>query len=222
MGWNDIKILKVAKKKLYLIGAGDFGREMESWLELLPYFSKDWEIQGYLDQNPDALKGFPSDYKIVGSPLEYPLQPEDYILLCLANSSAKKHISQALKGKVRIFTYVAPNAIIGKFTTIGEGTIIAPNCIVSTNVIVNQFVTINCGTQIGHDCVIGPYSSLMPNADLGGGVRLGENVFMGTNSTIIPRRSIGDNIMIGAGSIVFKNLSNPGTYLGNPAKMLKF
>ncbi len=223
MGWYGIKILKVAqKKKLYLVGAGDFGREMESWLELLPDFSRDWEIQGYLDQNPDALKGFPSDYKVVGSPLGYSLQREDYILLCFAKSSAKKHISQSLKGKVRIFTYIAPNAVIGKFTTIGEGTIIAPNCIVSTNVVINQFVTVNCGTQIGHDCVIGSFSSLMPNVDLGGGVRLGENVFMGTNSTIIPQRSIADNIIIGAGSVVIRNLVKPGTYFGNPATMLKF
>ncbi len=56
------------KKKFYLIGAGDFGREMESWLELLPDFSEEWEIQGCLDQNPNALKGFPSDYKVIGHP----------------------------------------------------------------------------------------------------------------------------------------------------------
>jgi sugar O-acyltransferase (sialic acid O-acetyltransferase NeuD family) len=210
------------RKKLYLIGAGNFGREMESWLELLPGFYEEWEIKGYLDQNPNALNGFPSDYKVVGSPLEYPFQRADYILLCLTKSSAKKNISQALKGKVNFFTYVAPSVTIGKYTTIGEGSIIAPNSVVTTNVRIDQFVTINCGTQIGHDCVVGKFSSLMANVDLGGGVRLGENVFMGTNSTIIPQRSIADNIIIGAGSIVFKNLSRPGTYLGNPATLLRF
>ena len=211
-----------AKKKLFIIGAGDFGREMESWLLLLPDFNKNWIIVGYLDNNMEALNGFPSDYKVIGNPLEYEFAADDFALMCVTNPSDKQYLVENLREKVNFFSFIAPTAIIGKYTKIGEGCIILFNSIISANVVMGDFVTINVGSQIGHDCIIGSFCSLMSSVDLGGCVKLGERVFMGTNSTIIPRRSVADNILIGAGSIVFKNLSKPGTYLGNPATLLRF
>ena len=210
------------KKNLYLIGAGDFGREMESWLELIPNFYNEWDVKGFLDDNLEALKGFPSDYSIVGKPLEYHFKADDYVLICITNSKVKKLITKELSGRVNFYTYIAPNTIIGKFTKIMEGSVIAPNSIVSTNVVIEQFVTINCGSQIGHDCTIGAYSSLMSNVDLGGDVRLAQCVFMGTNSTIIPRKKINEYITVGAGSIVVNHLKKVGTYFGNPATLITF
>lgn len=211
----------MAKKKLFLIGAGDFGREMESWIGMNPGFFDEWEVKGFLDKNPNALNGFPSDYSVIGSPLEYSFGDNDYVLICITNPETKMLLSQALQGVVRFYTYIDHTAIVSKFVKVGGGSIVAPNCIVSTNVEIKEFVTLNCGTQIGHDCRVGRFSSLMPNVDLGGGVVLGERVFMGTNSTIIPRKTVSDNIVIGAGSIVVRNLSKAGTYFGNPASHLK-
>jgi acetyltransferase-like isoleucine patch superfamily enzyme len=48
---------------------------------------------------------------------------------------------------------------------------------------------------------------------------IGNNVVIGSNSTILPV-NISSNIVIGAGSVVTKNLEVPGTYAGNPAKLL--
>ena len=210
----------MAKKKLYIIGAGDFGREMESWLALLPGFFDEWDIVGYLDQNSKALDGFPSDYKIVGNSDEFQFGPDDYAILCVSGTRAKRFIAGRLKNRVKFFSYIAPNAIIGKFNKFGEGVIIAPNCIVSTNVKIGDFVTVNIGTQLGHDVQIGNFSSLMANVDLGGHVKIGEDVFIGSNATLIPGISVEDNIRIGAGSIVVRNLKRTGTYFGNPAKFL--
>jgi sugar O-acyltransferase (sialic acid O-acetyltransferase NeuD family) len=211
------------KKNLYLIGAGDFGREMESWLELLPEFNEKWEVMGFLDnKNTEILNEFPSDYSIIGAPENYNFAPNDYVLLCVTNPIAKKRISLNLVGKVKFFTYIAPNAILAKFVKIGEGSIICPNVVISTNVVLDDFVTINLGTQIGHDCKIGKFSSIMANVDLGGCVTIGENIFMGTNSTIIPRLKINNDIVIGTGAIVTRNLKKSGTYFGNPATLINF
>lgn len=221
MGWQCIEVLnRMKRKSLYLIGAGDFGREMESWLELLPGFSNEWKIEGYLDKNPHALDGYPSDFSIVGDPLEFPYRPDDYVIMCLSGSVSKEMITEKLRDRVNFFTYIAPNSIISKFSKIGMGSIIAPNCIISTNVLLGDFVTLNSGTQIGHDVVIDSYSSLMANVDLGGHVKIGKGVFIGTNATVIPGRSVTDKVTIGAGSIVLRNIKRPGTYFGNPAKFI--
>lgn len=210
------------KKNLYLIGAGDLGREMESWLELLPDFHQEWEIKGYIDQNPNALKGFPSDYVVVGNPLNFDFSPDDSVLMCITNPRSKQHLASKLKDKVKFFSYIAPNSILCKYVKLGTGVVICPNSCISTNVQIGDFVYINSGTQIGHDSIISSYCSLMSHVDLGGHVKLGERVYMGTNSTIIPSKTVARDIIIGTGSIVIRNLKKKGTYFGNPAKIVEY
>jgi sugar O-acyltransferase (sialic acid O-acetyltransferase NeuD family) len=210
------------KNNLYLIGAGDLGREMESWLQLLPNFNQNWEIKGYLDQNPDALDGYPSDFVIIGNPFSFKFASNDYVLLCITDIKSKQYLISKLKDKVKFFSYIAPNAILGKFINLGVGVVICPNSCISTNVEIGDFVFINNGTHIGHDCIIGTYCSLMSHVDLGGHVKLGERVYIGTNATIIPGKTINENITIGSGSIVIQNLKKPGTYFGNPASLVVY
>lgn len=210
-----------SQKRLFLIGAGDFGREVESWLNLLPDFDKEWKIIGYLDDNEHALGNYPSDYQIVGKPLTYDFCAGDYVLLCISNPVVKENIVKQLANKkVGFFTYVAPYSIIGKFSNIGLGCIICPHVVITTNVNIGKFSIINIGSQIGHDCKIGDFSSIMSNVDLGGKVVLGDRVYMGTNSTVIPGRSIAENIKIGAGAVVIRSLKKHGTYFGNPARLV--
>jgi len=208
------------RKKLFIIGAGNLGREMESWLSITPEIKSNWEIAGYLDDNPNALNGFPTEYKILGSINEFPLQKEDYILLAISTVAYKKAIYEKLKAKVQIFSFIFPDIIIGKYTRIGKGCIIFPGAIISNNIDIGDFVTIGCGTQIGHDSVIGSFSSLMANVDLGGGCSIEEGVFMGTNSTCLPGKKIITDTYIGSGAIVVRNINLPGTYFGNPAKRI--
>jgi acetyltransferase-like isoleucine patch superfamily enzyme len=49
---------------------------------------------------------------------------------------------------------------------------------------------------------------------------IGNHVSIGSNATILPV-SICENVVIGAGSVVTKDITKPGFYVGNPAKFLK-
>ena len=42
---------------------------------------------------------------------------------------------------------------------------------------------------------------------------------IGTNATIMPV-NICDDVVIGAGSVVTKDITEPGTYAGNPARRM--
>ena len=208
------------KRRVYIVGAGDFGREMESWLEDLPNFKKEYEIVGYLDIDSKSLQNKPSDYEIVGTSEEMEFKENECVVLAVSNSKVRKRIAESLINKVNFFTYVAPNVTIGKFTKIGIGSIICSNCTISTNTVIGDFVIVNIGSNIGHDCIIESYCSLMANVDIGGSVILGESVFLGTKATIIPKKRIFRSITIGAGAIVIGNLNKVGTYFGNPAKYI--
>jgi sugar O-acyltransferase (sialic acid O-acetyltransferase NeuD family) len=210
------------KRNLYLIGAGELAREVESWISLDEEFLNYWNIIGFLDRNLQALDNYPSDFKVVGVPEDFHFEKNDFAIMCVANPLIKERIIKKIKSKVKIISYVSPYAIVAKFVTIGEGSLICPNCIISTNTEIEKYTTINCGTLIGHDCKVGEYSSLMANVDLGGHVTIGKKCFLGTKTTIIPQRKIGDEITLGAGAVAMRNLKQKGTYVGNPATLLKY
>ena len=50
--------------------------------------------------------------------------------------------------------------------------------------------------------------------------KLGNRVSVGTNATILPV-TICDNVVIGAGAVVTKDVTVPGIYAGNPARLLR-
>jgi acetyltransferase-like isoleucine patch superfamily enzyme len=58
------------------------------------------------------------------------------------------------------------------------------------------------------------------NKDLWKTTAIGNNVSIGSNATILPV-AICDNVVIGAGSVVTKNITQPGIYAGNPAKLMR-
>ena len=84
--------------------------------------------------------------------------------------------------------------------------------------------------SIGNDCVVG-HGVMFINDKFSNGkpaqgdrtlwkkTTIGNNVYIGSNATILPV-TICDNVVIGAGTVVTKNITQPGTYIGNPAKKL--
>ena len=211
------------KHNLFIIGASNFGREMESWIQLIPPAERDWELKGYLHyfDGRSPLEGYPSDCKIVGDWRTFKLTRNDYCIAAVADCLWKMKIYEHLKDKVTFYTYMAPDAVLGKYNIIGEGSVICPGCKITTNVILGKCVILNIGTQIGHDSVIGDFCSLMPNVDLGGRVTVGKNVFIGTKATIIPKIVIGEGATIGAGSVVVRKVKSGVTVFGNPAKVIQ-
>jgi sugar O-acyltransferase (sialic acid O-acetyltransferase NeuD family) len=208
------------KKNVYIIGAGGFGRELELWSRCIPENIRDHRIIGFLDDNLNALDGYPSAYKVLGKIDDFEFRSTDFALISIADTIIKQDIFNRLAGRVRIYTFIAHSAIVADLKKIGQGSVICPNAIVSTNVEIGKCVTVNCGTQLGHDCVVGDYSSFMANVMIGGEALIGRGVYFGSQSALVPRKKICDSTKISAGSIVINSIKKPGVYFGNPAKLL--
>ncbi len=54
--------------------------------------------------------------------------------------------------------------------------------------------------------------------DLWRSTKIGNGVSIGTNATILPV-TICDGTVIGAGAVVTKDITEPGIYVGNPARL---
>jgi len=85
--------------------------------------------------------------------------------------------------------------------------------------------------NIGEDCFIGHgvmfindlFSEGGPargRMDLWKSTHVGNRVSIGSNVTMLPVR-VCDGVVIGAGSVVTKDITRPGFYAGNPARLLR-
>ena len=54
-----------------------------------------------------------------------------------------------------------------------------------------------------------------------GRVSLGDRCFVSAGAVIIDKVTICDDVIIGAGTIVIKDITEKGTYVGNPARKIK-
>lgn len=101
------------------------------------------------------------------------------------------------------------------------GDIICPGTILTTNIALGEHVIINLNCTIGHDTKIGAFTTLSPGVNVSGNVTIGELCYIGSNAVIREGITICDNVIIGAGGVVVKDITEPGTYVGNPVKKIK-
>lgn len=209
-------------KKLIIVGAGGFGRELLQWVKDINKLQNKWIIEGFLDDNLDALDGMECDYNVIGKIQDWKPKENEVFVCAIANPKIKEFITTQLKSKGAWFeSVIHPTAIIGAYNIIGEGLVAYPNSCITANAKVGDFVTLLL-SAIGHDTVIGDYSTISSYCDITGGVQLGKRVFLGSHVTIIPERKIGDDVYVGAGSVVINNVKSNTKVMGNPAKKMLF
>jgi len=102
-------------------------------------------------------------------------------------------------------------------TILGEGSVVAPNTVLTVKVKIGIHCYLHIGSIINHNVEIGNFSVVSPGAVLLGGVKIGERVLIGANATILPDLFVGDGAIIGAGAVVTKNILAGSIVIGNPA-----
>lgn len=211
-------------KKIAIIGAGGFGREVKMLIDQINDVEKKFDFIGYYDDNirqGTLINGFPVLGKIDDM---NQITETIYITLALGNPTFKKSAIERIKNKNVVFeSLIHPNVLIGSDNVlIGKGVVICAGNILTCDINVKDFVIINLACTIGHDTIIEDYVSLMPGVNVSGEVVLNESVYVGTGVKIINQIEVGENTIIGAGAIVSKSLPENCTAVGIPAKPIKF
>lgn len=209
------------RNSFLILGAGGLGREMYSWISQSGEFLSNHTCEGFLDDDGTKLDEFNHPLKILGS-LNYiqNAQAQNF-LIAFSNPSLKERVWNELEFyNHKVIGYTHPSTLFGLHSSMNSCLISFPNVIISCDVKIGKGVFINNGTQIGHDTLIGNFVSLMANVDVGGNCIIEDRVLIGSGATILPGVKIPANTIIGAGSVVFKNLKESGTYVGNPAKKI--
>lgn len=120
---------------------------------------------------------------------------------------------------------IGSNTFVGPFVEIQKDVSIGSNCKIQSHTFICELVTIGDNCFVGHGVMFindlfskgGPAQG---DKSLWMSTTIGDNVSIGSNATILPI-SICNNAVIGAGAVVTKNISEPGIYAGNPAKLIR-
>lgn len=120
---------------------------------------------------------------------------------------------------------IGDDCFIGPFVEIQKNVIVGNGCRIQSHCFICELVTMGNNCFIGHGVMF--VNDLFEDGKPAGGDKtkwkttmIGNNVSVGTNATILPV-SICDDVVIGAGAVVTKDISEPGVYAGNPARLLK-
>tara|TARA_B100001093_G_scaffold519987_1_gene611887 strand:+ start:12150 stop:12608 length:459 start_codon:yes stop_codon:yes gene_type:complete len=119
---------------------------------------------------------------------------------------------------------IGKNCFIGPYVEIQNNVYIGDNTRISSHSFICELVKIGNGCFISHGVMftndLFKSGTLEKNSHKFLPTKIGNNVLIGSNSTILPVNIV-SGCIIGAGSVVTKDLSKKGIYVGNPAKFVR-
>ena len=115
------------------------------------------------------------------------------------------------------------DCFVGPFVEIQKGVQVGARTKVQSHAFICELVT------IGEDCFVGHGVMFVNDVFATGGPAkgrrelwrstvVGNRVSIGSNATLLPV-NVCDDVVIGAGSVVTRNITEPGIYAGNPARL---
>lgn len=207
---------------LGIYGGGGFGREVAAMAVRLDPASRLMLI----DDDPTLVatdKGPP----VVAFETFVALPGDKRVIVAIASARVRVKLAAKLADAgIPIETFVAASAILLGDCTIGAGSVIAENVVVSDRVALGESVHVNFGCYVAHDCVIGDYVTFAPHACCNGTIEIGPRAYIGAGAVLkngVPGKPlrIGAGAVVGMGAVVTKDIPEGVIVVGNPAKPIK-
>lgn len=208
-------------KKICIVGTGGFGRETFCCLkDSLVSQGKSIQDNVYFmvadnDYSEEDVMGIKVIPQSVFNPLEYE------VLVGIGDSATRKKVVEKLPAETKFTRVIHPTAVVSDWVDIGDGAIVTAGVIITCNIKIGNHAQLNLHATVGHDCRIGDYFTAGPGTNISGICTFGNNVYFGTNSSVKQGIEICDDVVVGMGSVVTKNITERGIYIGNPAKKLE-
>ena len=207
---------------IVVIGGGGHAKVVLSILHKLGKY----KILGYTDlKDNGALLG--TDY--LGSDQELTSLVADRIKL-----NAVLAIGQVGLGKVRqglqtrlqslsltFRSIVSPDAVVNEEVRVGAGVTVMDGVIINSGASIGEGAIVNTNSIVEHDVRIGDWVHIAPGVTISGGVTIGCFSMIGAGATVIEGRQIASECIVGAGAIVVHDLTEPGVYIGSPARRIR-
>ena len=207
-------------KSVFIYGSGGHGRVIADIL-----ISQKKKVLGFIDDDSSKWGKNNSGYEVIGYDvfLELKGEVDFWVIIGIGDNGVRKHVAanREIAGKARFDTAVHSSVVIGRNTSIGQGTVVMAGAVINCGSTIGQHVIINTGACVDHDCKIDEFVHISPGAHLGGGVSVGAGSWIGQGASIINNCRIGKNVIVGMGAVVIRDIPDSWVVAGNPARFLK-
>lgn len=197
-------------KRLLMIGASGHGKVVADIARRNGY----QEI-AFLDDNPEVEKC--GEDPVVGT-CRQANELDGDVIVAIGRAQVRRRIQRGIDPR-RVVTLIHPSAVVSG-AQIGRGTVVMAGAVVNPGAVIGEGCILNTASSVDHDCRIGDYVHIAVGAHVAGGVAIGDETWIGAGATVSNNVSICGRCMIGAGAVVVKDIVEPGTYVGVPAKRL--
>lgn len=116
---------------------------------------------------------------------------------------------------------ISPDAIVNEDVTMFGGSVVMDGAIINAGASVGFGCIVNTHATIEHDVILGDWVHVAPGATISGGVAVGGYSMIGAGAIIIEGRTVAADTIIGAGATVVRDLTEPGVYVGTPARRIR-
>lgn len=205
---------------LGIYGAGGLGRGLYDWI------TRDsdakWSDYFFIDDTQDegtfyGIKRIPFD-----SISRYYDSSECEIIIAIGEPSTREKLYLKTKEVgYKMATFIDSQAIVSNTAVIGEGVIICSFVVVDSQAMIANNCLIEQGVIIGHNVNVGQSTTVSSYSIIGGYTCLGKQSFLGMKTVVKDRITLGQNIIAAMGSIIFKDVSDNMTVMGNPARVTR-
>lgn len=204
------------KCKLLIIGANGHGKVVAD----IALKMNKWQSIAFLDDDKNIKSSM--GIEVIGKSADAIKYISDHnIFVGIGNNTVREKIQEELKDMgASIPTLIHPTAIIGKDVKLGIGTVVMGGVVINCCSTIGNGCIINTGSTVDHDNLIEDFVHISPGAHLAGTVRVGKGSWLGIGSIVSNNLEIISGCMVGAGSIIVKDITESGTYVGSPARKL--
>ncbi len=196
--------------KLTILGASGHGKVVADIARMIGFD----QIE-FLDDNA-SIKTC-GEYPVIGD-CNIAKQVDNDVFIAFGNTEYRKKYFELLSNK-KIPILIHPDAVIAKDAIIGQGSVIMAGAVVNPGSSIGRGCIVNTCSSIDHDCNLENFVHLAVGAHLCGTVNVGEGTWIGAGSIVSNNISICPACIIGAGAVVVRSITQPGTYIGVPARL---
>jgi sugar O-acyltransferase (sialic acid O-acetyltransferase NeuD family) len=211
-------------RKVVILGAGGFAREVLDVFDACNAVGDEFDVLGFVVDPEYLLPGvLVNGRPVLGdfSWLRTHAQEVEAICAVGAPEIRRRMVDKALGAEVRFCSVVHPAALVTRWVTLGEGSIITAGCVLTNQIRIGSNVIVNLDCTVGHDVAVGDFVTLAPGVHVSGNVRLEEGANIGTGACIIEKVHVGAWSVVGAGSVVIRDVPANTTAVGVPARVVK-
>lgn len=202
-------------ERVFVIGAGSHARSVINLLEVNQLAVESIYDDSFRPGTVELISGYP----LLGN--FSAASGRKQLVLAVGDNMRRKELFEQFGADIYQNTIFHPSARAERTAKAGKANLVFANAYINAEAIIGDNNIINTGCIIEHECRVGSHCHISIGALLAGRVSVGDFCFIGAGAVIKDKVLISDHVTVGAGAVVVKNITEPGVYVGNPAKKIK-